>query len=43
MQKHSITHKVSTAYHPQSNGQAELENREIKQIFEKTVNPSRKD
>ena len=43
MKKYCITHKVSTAYHPQSNDQAELANREIKQILEKTVNPSRKD
>ena len=31
------------AYHPQSNGQAEISNREIKNILEKTVNTSRKD
>lgn len=43
MKKYAITHKVSTAYHPQTNGQAELANREIKNILEKTVNPNRKD
>jgi len=43
MRKYGITHKVSTAYHPQTNGQAELANREIKHILEKTVNPNRKD
>ena len=43
MKKYGITHKVSTSYHPQTNGQAELANREIKQILEKTVNPNRKD
>ncbi|XP_057483886.1 uncharacterized protein LOC130770422 [Actinidia eriantha] len=43
MKKYAITHKVSTAYHPQTNGQAELANREIKYILEKTVNPNRKD
>ncbi|KAL0287292.1 UNVERIFIED_CONTAM: hypothetical protein Scaly_2552200 [Sesamum calycinum] len=35
--------RVSTAYHPQTNGQAEIFNREIKSILEKTVNPNRKD
>ena len=30
-------------YHPQSNGQAEISNREIKKILEKTVNRSKKD
>ncbi|XP_071902644.1 uncharacterized protein [Coffea arabica] len=36
-------HKKSLPYHPQANGQAELANREIKIILEKTVNRSRKD
>ena len=43
MQKYGVNHKVSLPYHPQTNGQAELANREIKQILEKTVNPNRKD
>ena len=41
--KYGVTHKVSTPYHPQTNGQAEVSNREIKSILEKTVNPNRKD
>ncbi|XP_073307108.1 uncharacterized protein [Primulina huaijiensis] len=36
-------HKVALAYHPQSNGQAEIYNREIKLILEKTANTNRKD
>ena len=34
---------MGLAYHPQSNGQAEIYNKEIKNILEKTVNTSRKD
>ena len=43
LKKYGVTHKVSTAYHPQTNGQAELANREIKHILKKTVTPNRKD
>ena len=43
LKKYNITHKVSTPYHPQTSGQAEVSNREIKSILEKTVNPNRKD
>ncbi|KAL0396376.1 UNVERIFIED_CONTAM: hypothetical protein Scaly_0086000 [Sesamum calycinum] len=41
--KKYVTHRISTTYHPQTNGQAEIFNREIKSILEKTVNPNRKD
>ena len=41
--KYNVRHKVATAYHPQTNGQAELSNREIKGILQKVVNPNRKD
>ncbi|KAH9681669.1 hypothetical protein KPL71_027055 [Citrus sinensis] len=34
---------VATPYHPQTSGQVEISNREIKQILEKTVRPDRKD
>lgn len=40
--KYNINHKVTTAYHPQTNGQAKVSNREIKKIQEKLVNSSRK-
>ncbi|XP_025647511.1 uncharacterized protein [Arachis hypogaea] len=43
MKKHGIIHKVATAYHPQTNGQAEVSNREIKRILEKIVKPHRRD
>ncbi|KAM2886687.1 hypothetical protein COP2_013742 [Malus domestica] len=43
LRKYNVNYKVSTPYHPQTNGQAEVSNREIKQILEKTVGPTRKD
>ncbi|KAL4324064.1 hypothetical protein GQ457_11G024080 [Hibiscus cannabinus] len=43
LRKLGINHKLSTAYHPQTNGQEEVSNREIKSILEKVVNPNRKD
>ena len=43
LKKYGVTHRVSTAYHPQSNGQAEVSNRQIKGVLEKTVAPNRKD
>nr|GMC66596.1 Retrovirus-related Pol polyprotein from transposon TNT 1-94 [Ipomoea batatas] len=35
--------RTATVYHPQTNGQAEVSNREVKSILEKTVNTGRKD
>ena len=43
MSRYGIKHLMGLAYHPQSNGQAESSNREIKKILEKTVSASRKD
>ena len=43
MSKYGIKHMMGLSYHPQSNGQAEISNREIKKILEKTINTSRKD
>ena len=43
MSKYGIRHFIGLAYHPQSNGEAEISNREIKDILEKTVSTSRKD
>ncbi|KAL5555324.1 hypothetical protein UlMin_037560 [Ulmus minor] len=38
--KYGVRHKVATPYHPQTSGQAEISNREIKRILEKTVCPT---
>ena len=41
--KYGVKHKVATPYHPQTSGQVELANREIKNILIKVVNTNRKD
>ncbi|KAJ9558521.1 hypothetical protein OSB04_013135 [Centaurea solstitialis] len=43
LEKYDIRHRIATAYHPQTNGLAELSNREIKGILAKVVKPHRKD
>ncbi|KAK8560972.1 hypothetical protein V6N13_026407 [Hibiscus sabdariffa] len=43
MKKYGVTQRIATSYHPQTNGQAEVSNREIKSILEKVVKPDRKD
>ena len=43
LRKYHVTHRTSTAYHPETNGQAEISNREIKFILEKTMQPNRQD
>ena len=41
--KYGVTHHVVTPYHPQTSGQVEVSNRELKRILEKTVNISHTD
>ncbi|RVW35617.1 putative mitochondrial protein [Vitis vinifera] len=41
--QYGVKHKVATPYHPQTSGQVELANREIKNILMKVVNVNRKD
>ena len=43
LRKYGVSHRVATPYHPQTSGQVEVSNREIKAILEKTVSRSRKD
>ncbi|CAM9000551.1 unnamed protein product [Rhodiola kirilowii] len=43
LRHYGVHHRTSTAYHPQTNGQAEISNQEIKGILEKMVKPTRKD
>ncbi|XP_071939287.1 uncharacterized protein [Coffea arabica] len=41
--KYGVLHRVSTWYHPQTNGQAEVSNRKIKSILKKMVLLDKKD
>ena len=43
LERYNVKYRVTTPYHPQTNGQAEVSNREIKSILEKVVQPNRKD
>ncbi|XP_010523588.2 PREDICTED: uncharacterized protein LOC104801906, partial [Tarenaya hassleriana] len=43
LRKYGVKHRVATPYHPQTSGQVEVSNREIKAILEKTTSKSRKD
>nr|KYP43573.1 Pol polyprotein [Cajanus cajan] len=36
LEHYGVRHKVATPYHPQTNGQAEVSNRGLKRILEKT-------
>ena len=43
LEKYGVRHNVATPYRPQTSGQVEVSNREIKQILSKIVNASRTD
>jgi len=38
LQTHGIRHNIATPYHPQTSGQAETSNKQIKNILQKTLN-----
>ena len=42
LSKYDVNHRIASPYHPQSSGQVELSNRELKLILQKTVNRSRR-
>ncbi|RDY08879.1 Gag-Pol polyprotein, partial [Mucuna pruriens] len=42
LEKYGVVHRAATTYHPQTNGQAEVFNREIKQILHKVAHPNKK-
>ncbi|GJS90148.1 reverse transcriptase domain-containing protein [Tanacetum coccineum] len=41
MLKYGVTHRLSTAYHPQTSGQVKVSNRGLKRILERTVGENR--
>nr|GEW92138.1 reverse transcriptase domain-containing protein [Tanacetum cinerariifolium] len=41
MIKYGVTHRLATAYHPQTSGQVKVSNRGLKQILERTVGENR--
>nr|GFB38247.1 reverse transcriptase domain-containing protein [Tanacetum cinerariifolium] len=41
MIKYGVTHRLATAYHPQTSGQVEVSNRGLKRILERTVGENR--
>ncbi|GKA87765.1 reverse transcriptase domain-containing protein [Tanacetum coccineum] len=41
MSKYGVTHRLATAYHPQTSGQVEVSNRGLKHILERTVGENR--
>ncbi|GKE37348.1 reverse transcriptase domain-containing protein [Tanacetum coccineum] len=41
MLKYGVTHRLSTAYHPQTSGQVEVSNRGLKRILERTIGGNR--
>ncbi|KAI3824039.1 hypothetical protein L1987_05486 [Smallanthus sonchifolius] len=43
LRRYNVNHRIATPYHPQTSGQVEVSNRQIKEILMKTVRTDRKD
>ncbi|RDY07804.1 Gag-Pol polyprotein, partial [Mucuna pruriens] len=43
LHKYGVVHRIPTVYNPQTNGQVEVFNREIKKTLQEMANPSQKD
>ncbi|KAJ0954149.1 putative nucleotidyltransferase, Ribonuclease H [Helianthus annuus] len=43
LKRYGVDHRIATPYHPQTSGQVEVSNRQIKEILQKTVRADRKD
>ncbi|KAL4564784.1 hypothetical protein LXL04_028855 [Taraxacum kok-saghyz] len=43
LKHYGVNHRIATPYHPQTSGQVEVSNRQIKEILQKTVKVDRKD
>nr|GEY37102.1 reverse transcriptase domain-containing protein [Tanacetum cinerariifolium] len=41
MLKYDVTHRLATAYHPQTSGQVKVSNRGLKRILERTMGENR--
>ena len=43
LKRYGVNHRIATPYHPQTSGQVEVSNRQIKEILQKTIQTDHKD